>query len=407
MARQRLAPGEWGAIQTVREETASGAAYRSRARFRGFDGRVRVVQRKGRSQAASQHALTAALQEAAEAGSAGGLSAQDTLEEAVRQWLADLEQLVRMGERSPGTVQTYRWQWKRNVSPSLGALRLGEITTPVVDRFLVDLHERVGSATSRTARAVISGAMGRAVREGAIRFNPTREVRRLSNAPRRRPRALTEQERAAWFLSVTRDPQAVSRDLPDLCAFMLATGLRLGEVVAVTWSEVDLEHGAVEVTSTLIRITGQGLIRKATKSASGQRRLSLPGWCVEMLRRRAAVGVGPDEPVFGTVDGGFREPRTVSRWLHAVRADSDLEWVTSHAWRKTTASILDGSGVTARIIADQLGHSRVSMTQDVYLGRGEQDPRVLAALEAVNPHETPPVQFGDQSGDLGGVRGGE
>ncbi len=79
----------------------------------------------------------------------------------MRQWLEDLEQLVRMGERSPGTVQTYRWQWKRNVSPSLGGLRLGEITTPVVDRFLVDLHERVGSATSRTARAVISGAMGR------------------------------------------------------------------------------------------------------------------------------------------------------------------------------------------------------------------------------------------------------
>ena len=59
----------------------------------------------------------------------------------------------------------------------------------------------------------------------------------------------------------------------------------------------------------------------------------------------------------------------MSRWLYEVRLDSDLEWVTSHAWRKTTASILDGSGVTARIIADQLGHSRVSMTQDVYMAR--------------------------------------
>mgnify|MGYP001113617781 CR=1 FL=1 len=407
MPRPRLAPGEWGAIRTVRVESASGAAYRSRARFRGFDGRARVVERTGRSQAASQRALTAALQEAAEAAGAGRLSAQDTLEEAVRQWLEDLDQLVRMGERSPGTVQTYRQQWSRNVSPSLGGLRLGEITTPVVDRFLVDLHERVGSATSRTARAVISGAMGRAVREGAIRSNPTREVRRLSAAPRRRPRALTEQERAAWFLSVTRDPRAVSRDLPDLCAFMLATGLRLGEVVAVLWSEIDLEEGTVEVTSTLIRVTGQGLIRKATKSASGQRRLPLPQWCVAMLRRRADVGVGLDEPVFGTIDGGFREPRTVSRWLYEVRADSDLEWVTSHVWRKTTASILDGSGVTARIIADQLGHSRVSMTQDVYLGRGEPDPRVLVALEAANPQGNPPGVSGGQSGDLGGVRGGE
>ena len=122
-----------------------------------------------------------------------------------------------------------------------------------------------------------------------------------------------------------------------------------------------------------------------------------------MLRRRAEVGVGPEEPVFGTVDGGFREPRTVSRWLYEVRLDSDLEWVTSHAWRKTTASILDGSGVTARIIADQLGHSRVSMTQDVYLGRGEHDPRVLAALEAADPRPPSP----GQSGGFGLPEGGE
>ena len=73
---------------------------------------------------------------------------------------------------------------------------------------------------------------------------------------------------------------------------MLATGLRIGEVVAVLWSEVDLEVGTVAVTSTLIRVTGQGLIRKPTKSAAGQRLLPLPQWCVAMLRRRAGVGWG-------------------------------------------------------------------------------------------------------------------
>ncbi|APH00399.1 tyrosine-type recombinase/integrase [Janibacter indicus] len=90
-----------------------------------------------------------------------------------------------------------------------------------------------------------------------------------------------------------------------------------------------------------------------------------------------------------------------------MRLDSDLEWVTSHAWRKTTASILDGSGVTARIIADQLGHSRVSMTQDVYLGRGEHDPRVLAPLEAADPQPPSPGQSGGESGGFGLPEGGE
>ena len=56
-------------------------------------------------------------------------------------------------------------------------------------------------------------------------------------------------------------------------------------------------------------------------------------------------------------------------------------WVTFRAWRKTTATVSDDGGATARMIADQLGHSRVSMTQDVYLGRRSRESRVMAALE--------------------------
>jgi hypothetical protein len=59
--------------------------------------------------------------------------------------------------------------------------------------------------------------------------------------------------------------------------------------------------------------------------------------------------------------------------------------MTFHAWRKTTATVLDEAGAAARMIADQLGHSRVSMTQDVYLGRRSRDSRLAAALEGVDP----------------------
>src|SRR5690242_12097148 len=295
MARRALEPGEWGSVSTVRVEADGAVRFRSRVRYRGTDGRLRQVERWGPSSAAAQRAVSEAVGELT-ATATSALTGRDTLDEAIRQWMVDLEQLERMGQRSPGTLQTYRRQWEGHVSPGLGALRLTQVTTPVVDRFLVDLHERVGAATARTARAVISGAMGRAVREGAIRFNPTREVRRLKSTPRRRPRALTEEERAAWFLAIARDQKAESRDLPDLCAFMLATGLRIGEVLAVVWSEVNLLHGTVEVTSTLLRVTGRGLIRKPTKTEAGQRVLVLPTWCVAMLRRRAALGVGPEEP---------------------------------------------------------------------------------------------------------------
>ena len=292
---------------------------------------------------------------------------------------------MRLDERSPSTVATYRHAWQKHVSPAIGGLRLSQVSVPVVDRLLLRLHGEVGPATARTSRAIISGAMGRAVREGAVPLNPARDVRRLSSRPKRQPRAMTEEESAAWFVGLAADEEAVSRDLPELTAFMLATGLRIGEALTVIWSEVDLDTGTVNVTSTLIRVTGQGLIRKRTKSEPGQRPLILPSWCVSMLRRREALGVGTDEPVFGSERGTFRDPRNVSRWLAEARTKAGFDWVTSHVWRKTTVSILDGHGISARIIADQLGHSRVSMTQDVYLGRRSVDPRVVTALELVAP----------------------
>jgi integrase len=65
------------------------------------------------------------------------------------------------------------------------------------------------------------------------------------------------------------------------------------------------------------------------------------------------------------------------------------------------ATVLDTSGASARMIADQLGHSRVSMSLDFYLGRRAADPRVLAALEGADPGRFL-NQSDDQSDDLGG-----
>lgn len=251
---------------------------------------------------------------------------------------------------------------------------------------MTDVHELVGPATGRTCRSIVSGVMGLAVRHGAVIANPTRELERLSSQPKRRPRSLTDSERARWFAALAADEIAIRRDLFDLSAFLLATGLRIGEALAVVWREVDLESGELMITSTLLRVTGKGLIRKHTKSEAGERVLVLPTWCVAILRKRQAVGVGDDEPVFGSVDGTFRDPRNVTRWMAQARERHGFDsWVTFHAWRKTTATVLDGAGATARMIADQLGHSRVSLTQDVYLGRRSRESRVVATLESADP----------------------
>lgn len=57
-----------------------------------------------------------------------------------------------------------------------------------------------------------------------------------------------------------------------------------------------------------------------------------------------------------------------------MRSGTAFEWVVPHTYRKTVATWMDAEGLSARTIADQLGHSRISMTQDVYMGRRAVDP---------------------------------
>jgi integrase len=88
-------------------------------------------------------------------------------------------------------------------------------------------------------------------------------------------------------------------------------------------------------------------------------------------------------PVFPSATGGWRDRNNVSRDLRTVRADTSFDWFVSHTARRTVATLLDGQGLSARAIADQLGHARVSMTQDVYMGRrivGQEAARSLDDL---------------------------
>lgn len=105
---------------------------------------------------------------------------------------------------------------------------------------------------------------------------------------------------------------AVMWDIPDLSLFLMATGLRIGEVLPVLWSEVDLEEGTVEVTSTLIRIKGEGLLRKTTRSKAAQRQLLLPVSATEVLRSRWLRGYRFDMPCFPIWTGGFAIRRTLA-----------------------------------------------------------------------------------------------
>jgi len=385
MGRPPMPLGSWGLIRTYpvgQDAKGKPLRFRALARFRGFDGRTRLVEASGKTATQASQALRLRLQHQSLAGGQGELTGLTKFSVASELWLEQVEGLVEEGRRSPSTVDTYRRQLKNHINPVLGEVRLGEVTPRLADRVIGQIKRRSSGATARSCRSVVSGVLALAVRHGALPSNPVREVERIEAKPRKQPRALTDQERIELLRQLRADERAVRHDLPDLVFFMLATGCRIGEALAVVWSQVNLAAGTVEITSTLIRVKGEGLLRKGTKSQAGARTLPLPASAVLVLQRRFAAGARLDQPVFPDTKGGFRDPSNVRRALRSARGGETLAWITSHTFRKTAATILDQADLSARLVADQLGHARISMTQDHYIGRRAVNSQTAEALES-------------------------
>ena len=390
MARPGLPLGTYGTISV----TASAAGFTARTKYRDLDGIVRPVKRNGKTKAAAERALKTALTDRQTPSKEREVIPTSTFAKVAELWFVELQGLVDSGQRSPGTLDTYRSIYRTHVKPGMGALRVREITTPLVDRMLSAIKVKSASR-ARTAKIIVSGVMRYAARHGAITVNPVREVGRIDSTPVRRPRALTAEERTQWLGAVEANKQAREWDLPDLTRMMLATGCRIGECLAIGWTEVDLDAKEVDIAWHLVRATGVGLLRvPSTKSGEkGERLVPLPGWVVTMLKRRREA-IGEDvEPVFPDSLGGWRDPSNVRRVWRKVRDKAEMEGLVSHTLRKTVASFLDDAHVSTRKISDQLGHSKVSMTQDRYLGRRLTDRQTSEVLDGMFDDPSPGTEL--------------
>jgi integrase len=183
---------------------------------------------------------------------------------------------------------------------------------------------------------------------------------------------------------VSYDDQAIARDLPDLIDGMLVTGLRIGEVTAITWPYVNLDAGTVDTGGVVTRVKGQGLlVRRAVSSKVKNRTLLLPEWGAAMFRRRFASTRHATGPVFAAVQVGLRDPANTEHHLKNAFTKAGLPWLTSHVLRKTVATLMDRAGLSARDAADQLGHAQISMTTNVYFGRERIVTAGAPVLEAI------------------------
>lgn len=134
-----------------------------------------------------------------------------------------------------------------------------------------------------------------------------------------------------------------------------------------------------------MRITGEGLIRvDETKTAAGRRTIALPSFAIDALRQRRSLPFLGQHPeiIFPSTAATWRDPNNFGRDWRTARNELGVPDVTTHSFRKTLATLIDEGGLSARVGADHLGHSKVSMTQDVYMTRGKVHTQVADLLDA-------------------------
>jgi integrase len=362
-----------------------GGVWVARCRFRDSDGVTRIVERRGTADEHDKHGKLAedALVEAIRDRRPPTMGDEITLDTAVSTLVErHLERLAEDG-RSPVTLSTYRFAAGK-LGKFIGGVRLGEATPARVDAAVRSMRAAHGATMARQSKTILKGALQLAVMSNVLGANPVRDVQPIkSKAQPQGATALTGDQLRDLLVKLRASVYCQDHDLVDPITLLIATGLRRSELLALRWTDFDAAAGTLTVAGMVVRVAGKGLERiDDTKSDAGKRTIPLPQFAITVLtERRHLPYLGEQTVIFPSTAGTLRDPNNFGKQWRTVRDDLGVAGVTTHSFRKTVATLIDDEGLSARVGADQLGHSKVSMTQDRYMSRGRVHAKVAELLD--------------------------
>lgn len=262
------------------------------------------------------------------------ISADTTFAEMVTKWLGGLREEQRLEST---TINEYERVLRRLVVPVLGDVALAQLTTGKIDALLTRLGDE--SVNRQRKAKVVTGAMlDVAVERGALASNPVRGSISVSR-PKTATPSLTDTDLAGvrsavrdWMVEGRPGPKA-SSDMADLIELMIATGARIGEVLALRWGDIDLGARRLLICGTIKTETGKGTYWKPLPVP---RVVILPGCAMQVLcQRRTRATDSPADAVFATRNGTWHQVNNVERRWRQIRKDAGLDWVTPEAFRQS------------------------------------------------------------------------
>ena len=278
-----------------------------------------------------------------------------------------------------------------HIKPTLGGFQLGNIKAVDIQTLLNQKSTEYSYTIVKMIRQILSEVFQHAYTEGDILKNPMANVimaKRSKFKPERKMLILEDAE-VKRLEEAAREKYGTGRPLfvhGNLIVFMLHTGLRCGELLALEWSDIDLDNAVVHITKTL------NLKQKinSPKSKSSYRDIDIDPRTVTMLKQykhrqtKEAWKLGRTEKV---VFSDFIHEYPFSRTLRSKLADhfkrAKVPNIGFHGFRHTHASLLLNAGIPYKELQHRLGHSTLSMTMDTYSHLSKE-----SAKKAVSIFET-------------------
>jgi integrase len=331
------------------------------ARITLENGQRKSFYAKTRQEAARK--LAAALRD--QEGGLPVVSGKQTVGQYLTVWLDATRAALR-----PKTWRGYEQFVRLHIAPAIGSVGLVKLTPQHVQLlYAKKLEEGLSSSSVHHLHAVLHRALDAALRLGLVQRN----VCDIVEVPRMRHYEMTtlSEEQAQRLLNA-----ATGERLEALYVVALATGMRQGELLALTWRDVDLESASLHVRST-VHVTRDGYVFAEPKTKYSRRAIALSPIAVSALRShrvrqveerlRAGQAWEDLDLVFpNSVGRPIDGINLLKYWFYPLLERAGLPRMRFHDLRHTAATLLLGRGVNPKIVSEMLGHSHVSVTLGIY-----------------------------------------
>jgi integrase len=292
---------------------------------------------------------------------------KDTLGVFTESWITST---LAASDRKQSTKSLYATLARKHIIEArIGMQPLDKLKPSHVEAWKVELKGRgLSDATIRRTFSVLRAVLDTAVRDEALVRNQAAAVKAPKVSPQEAAYLTPDQVRQLLKAAQT------SR-YAKLFEFLVNTGLRRGEALALRWSDVDLDVGAIRVRGTLGRVNG-ALVVTEPKTAKSRRSVPLSTAAERVLREvRAAQAAERLKAgsmwqqtglVFTTEFGTACEPRNALRALQDVAKHAKLPGIGLHTLRHSAAAVMLVNGVPLKVVSEVLGHASIGITGDIY-----------------------------------------